>query len=447
MAPLNLNQVNNANDTTSLECPNPADPTLFVNNLSVAGYGGPDQLQPDAILTQTNSGIGCNALANQNAAIQGTSFGSFGVIGRSVKNSGVIGQNGALGGFSGSADPAVMGVASGPSGDGVSGVSTGPSTAGLRGSGPSGVVGISTDTSPRSNSVGVTGVGPFGVVGKTAATNNAAVIGVASGNSPGVWGQSGSASWPALEGFATGSNNGVRGVSIGPAALGSASNVFNVTNVGVVGFSSSGFGVVGIGSGTSASTAGGLFFDGLEVSGGTFLSGDVIVGGDFRVTGNKNVAVKHPDGSHRLFYCVESPESWFEDFGRARLVRGKAEVKLERTFAGFVRLDDYHVFLSPEGPSNGLYISRRTRKGFSVREHDGGKSATTFSYRLVARRKDLKIKRFKPVRLPVFKASFKTSDLLKRPNIPKLQPPATRQFAKLPTLPELPKNAERRSQK
>jgi hypothetical protein len=441
MPPLNLDQVNNANDTTSLECSNQTDPTFFVNNLSAAGYGGPDQLQPDAILTQANSGIGCNALAGQNAAIQGTSFGSFGVIGRSVKNSGVIGQNGALGGFSGSADPAVMGVASGPSGDGVSGVSTGPSTAGVRGSGPSGVVGTSTDTSPRSTSVGVTGVGPFGVVGKTAAANNAGVIGVASGDSPGVWGQSGAASWAALEGFSTGSNNGVRGVSIGAAAPGSAGNV------GVVGFSSSGFGVVGIGSGTSSSTVGGLFLGGLEVSGGTFLSGDVIVGGDFLVTGNKNVAVKHPDGSHRLFYCVESPESWFEDFGRARLVRGKAEVKLERTFAGFVRLDDYHVFLSPEGPSNGLYISRRTRKGFSVREHDGGKSATTFSYRLVARRKDLKVKRFKPVRLPVFKAGFKTSDLLKHPNIRKLQPPTTRQVAKLPTLPELPKNTERRPQK
>ena len=44
-------------------------------------------------------------------------------------------------------------------------------------------------------------------------------------------------------------------------------------------------------------------------------------------------AVSHPDGSHRLLYSLESPESWFEDFGEARLVDGKAEVRLDPDFA------------------------------------------------------------------------------------------------------------------
>jgi hypothetical protein len=55
--------------------------------------------------------------------------------------------------------------------------------------------------------------------------------------------------------------------------------------------------------------------------------GPVIVGGNFTVVGGaKSAAVPHPDGSHRRLYCVESPESWFEDFGEAALVCGEASV-------------------------------------------------------------------------------------------------------------------------
>jgi hypothetical protein len=195
-----------------------------------------------------------------------------------------------------------------------------------------------------------------------------------------------------VEGFATGTNSGVRGVSVGPA--GGASN-------GVLGFSSSGHGVVGIAN--TSGSFGGLFFGGLTVA-----------------SGPKSAAVKHRDGSHRLFYSLESPESWFEDFGRAKLLRGKAEVKLDPSFVGFVNMDDYHVFLSPEGPTNGLYISQRSRVGFSVREHGEGASTIPFSYRIVARRKDLKIKRFKPVRLP----AFDKNEFLKRTKSPsELTPP------------------------
>src|SRR5579872_5943652 len=125
MPALMINQVNNATDTTTLKSPNQSDPTLLVENTSLGGYDGDNRLQPDAIATFTGSGIGCNAVAEENFAIQGTSFGAQGVVGRSQKNSGVLGQNGVLGGFSGPADPAVLGVAFGPTGDGVSGVAMG----------------------------------------------------------------------------------------------------------------------------------------------------------------------------------------------------------------------------------------------------------------------------------------------------------------------------------
>src|SRR5262249_11714180 len=97
--------------------------------------------------------------------------------------------------------------------------------------------------------------------------------------------------------------------------------------------------------------------------------GPVAVLGDLTVFGaNKSAAVPHPDGSHRRLYTMESPESWFEDFGSAKLTRGKATIKLDRDFAALVRTERYHVFLTPEADSNGLFVSRKNRRGFEVRE-------------------------------------------------------------------------------
>ena len=84
------------------------------------------------------------------------------------------------------------------------------------------------------------------------------------------------------------------------------------------------------------------------------------------VSGSKSAAVPFADGSHRRLYCMESPECWFEDFGEAKLVKGKAQIKLPRDFAAVINVNSYHVFLTPYGPSNGLYVSKRTRQGFVV---------------------------------------------------------------------------------
>lgn len=211
--------------------------------------------------------------------------------------------------------------------------------------------------------------GSFGVMGLTTSDDSIAVIGAATNDSGGVWGQTGGANWPGVAGE-SGGGVGVRGVSVAPAG----------NNIGVLGYSQNGYGVAGYTS--SPSMAGAIFLGGLIVE------------------GKKSSAVRHPDGSHRLLYCMESPESWFEDFGRAKLVRGRSTVKLDPGFAAVVRTDDYHVFLCPEGDVKGLHVSRRNRVGFEVREHEGGKSSTTFSYRVVARRKDIKGERFAKAVLP-----------------------------------------------
>jgi hypothetical protein len=97
-----------------------------------------------------------------------------------------------------------------------------------------------------------------------------------------------------------------------------------------------------------------------------------------------------PDGSHRLLHCMESPEHWFEDFGAAKLKRGRVVVKLDANFAKVIKRGDYRVFPAPEGDCRGLYVRRKSATSFEVRELMGGKSSITFSYRIVGRRKDIK---------------------------------------------------------
>jgi hypothetical protein len=114
-----------------------------------------------------------------------------------------------------------------------------------------------------------------------------------------------------------------------------------------------------------------------------YFQGPVMVDGSFTVMNpqNKHAVISHSDGSHRLLYCMESTESWIEDFGEASLVRGKARVKPQRDFAGIIKSSAYHIFLTPYGDSEGLFVSRRTATGFEVSEQKAGKSNLKFSYR------------------------------------------------------------------
>src|SRR5262245_13329739 len=104
----------------------------------------------------------------------------------------------------------------------------------------------------------------------------------------------------------------------------------------------------------------------------------------------KNAVVPFPDGTQRVLDCMESPRHWFEDFGTARLKRGRATVKLDGDFAKVIKAGDYHVFMTPEGDCGGLYVRGKKTASFEVRELNGGKSSVAFSYRIVGQRKDIK---------------------------------------------------------
>jgi len=108
--------------------------------------------------------------------------------------------------------------------------------------------------------------------------------------------------------------------------------------------------------------------------------------GDYVAAGSKSTAVD-VDNQMRKLYTIESPEVWFEDFGSSTLKGGSAVVTLDSLFVKTVNLGvDYHVFLTPLGECNGLYVAQKTATSFEVRELGGGSASVAFDYRIVAKR-------------------------------------------------------------
>jgi len=126
----------------------------------------------------------------------------------------------------------------------------------------------------------------------------------------------------------------------------------------------------------------------LDVNGDGRFSGDMTVAGNLAVTGTKSSVVTLGDGRRLLLYAIESPKNWFEDFGTAQLEGGEVWVPLESAFAATVNTGvSYHVFLTPNGNCNGLYVAEKRADGFAVRELGGGTSSVVFDYRITAPRR------------------------------------------------------------
>jgi hypothetical protein len=269
-------------------------------------------------------------------------------------------------------------------------------------------------------------------------TVGAGVRGQASGvNSYGVWGLNGT-------------GVGVRGDSFSNyAVFGQIPSSSNANTIGIYaqnystytggspgagGFAIYGLCAKGHGLVGATATAGGAAVVGATngVAGafaGAFY-GPLVVSGNFTVVGGaKSAAVPHPDGSHRRLYCMESPESWFEDFGTGRLECGRAHVPIDPDFAAMVDLTDYHVFVTEQDSHQHLIVKDRTMTGFAVEADEeiaqlkGKKAADVsgiFSWRVVARRKDIAAKRLAPVTIPP------APTLPPVPDVPTATPPSPR---------------------
>ena len=261
-----------------------------------------------------------------------------------VNNAGTFGRNNDLNGVG------VYGAA--PNGTGVHGESANGTAVGARSATGHAVYASST------SGYGVVGLSANGngILGQSNASGAYGVHGVAI-NGHAVWGQTSAAT--GVVGISSAAGNGVWGQS--------------ATGTGVVGYNPAGQAALFV--------------------------GNVQIQGNLTVTGSypKSAAVPHPDGSHRRMYCMEGPESMFEDTGSGQLVAGRAQVPLDADFAAVVKTDSYRVFLTPEGDCKGLYVFGKTPAGFEVRELQGGTSAVPFSYRVLAKRKDLNAARMEPV--------------------------------------------------
>jgi hypothetical protein len=333
---------------------------------------------------------------------------------------GVAGSSDAVGGAG------IFGFNPAPGGFGVWGQS--PNGIGLRGTAQSntgfGVIGIMLAGSPGGGGAAISGIcNAFDLAGNGDGSGDAVRGKTAAGR--GVVGES--LVGNGVVGISTAGHgvsgttmvgSGVQGISTeGPGVSGQSTNAAGVlgssqSGAGVQGTSFSSLGVRGLSThftamvgistnnhGLYGSTGSGMHagFVGENTSGAPgalagYFQGSVQVTGNLLVNGAKNAIIKMQDGTMASVYCQESPEPYFEDFGRAQLVGGVANVPLEREFAQLVAGGNYHVFTEPEGPSGVLYVSRRTATGFEVR--DPGNGNAPFSYRIVTRRKDIEGRRF-----------------------------------------------------
>jgi hypothetical protein len=290
-------------------------------------------------------------------------------------------------------------------------------------------------------------INSYAVRGNTSASGSAAFFGTAGGGIDakgfnalstgyGVYAVSNAPGGTGVLGFnnmGTGVNFGVRGAMVSPAGfavygrndaggtavLGEVPASTNQNGIALYGLNNStyagtapgagGFGVYGLSAkghglvGATASTGGAAVVGASNGVAGAFAGafyGSVVVSGGFTVVGGpKSAAVPHPDGSHRRLYCMESPESWFEDFGRGQLECGQAAVLIDPDFAAVVDLDEYQVFVTEYGQHSDLCVTDQTATGFRVQAKDDAATGR-FGWRIVARRKDIRGDRLAPVTIP-----------------------------------------------
>ncbi len=137
-------------------------------------------------------------------------------------------------------------------------------------------------------------------------------------------------------------------------------------------------------AGNVALTDGSLIFD----AQGPFSGNCTIdINGNLACTGAITGGV--PAGNSRwvTMYGEQSTENWFEDAGSGQLANGATKIVLDATFAQTVNTGtEYHVFLTPKGDCEGLYVSNETPGGFEVHELRGGHSNVAFDYRIMAKR-------------------------------------------------------------
>lgn len=372
------------------------------------------------LVQQNGTGGGLVSLTPQNVAVAGHASGGSGSVG-------VLGQTG------GTNAVGVVGIASNPS---LTLYQTGVYGQTIQGSGVSGtaLATLGFNNGVFGSSASINGTGVFGTNSKWVGVGGQAT---ATSGTPayGVWGDTASTEGVGVAAFAdatTGPSYALYGANSsdsGAAVFGSAF----ATSGGTIGVAGQVFSPNGTAGVFSNQTGQGSILIGLSNSKPVFsvdASGNLQITGNLVVNGTKSSTAQLSDGRQVALYAIESPENWFEDFGASELRNGAAWVPLDAAFAQATNAAvPYHVYLTPNGDTNGLYVSRKTASGFEVREHGGSSSRIAFDYRIVARRRGYESIRMAEVQPP--KVAVSRQLLTQRkPNITAVAP-------KLPPVPGL----------
>jgi hypothetical protein len=116
----------------------------------------------------------------------------------------------------------------------------------------------------------------------------------------------------------------------------------------------------------------------LDNGGSLFIQGLLYTGGSCHNGCSRTHRVKS--------YAARQSMPSMEDVGEGQLVNGKARVSFDRAYANVIdRNSPYVVFITPEGPNRGLYVTHKDATGFAVMENPGGRATIPFAYRIVAK--------------------------------------------------------------
>ena len=378
-----------------------ANSVVSESNALVLGGTGANAVEVGIGTTTPGFTLDVNGAGNFSAGVNGVTniVGAYGVFGTNTANSGV-GTNGVFGSTSSPAGGGVVGVNFAASGNGIYGQTNGTTGA------SAGVYGIAIESSATASTYGVYGTtsspkaGSAGVYGVAAATPSDVPV-------YGVYGLSNDNAFGAAV-AGTGSTIS----SLGADYQGGGSGVWgDVANgaccYGILGTADDGDAILAInnsGSNTftpaltavnNTTTSNAVIFEAESLAGG---SCSISVEGNLTCTGTVTPTVQTTAGREVKLYSVASPENWFEDFGSASLSNGVATINLDATFAGSVSASSqYHVFLTPKGDCEGLYVSHESAGGFEVHEMHGGRSSVEFDYRIVAKRRGYETVRMEDV--------------------------------------------------
>ncbi|MCW5520245.1 hypothetical protein J1N09_10375 [Aureitalea sp. L0-47] len=152
---------------------------------------------------------------------------------------------------------------------------------------------------------------------------------------------------------------------------------------------------------TNSSQIGGgnMYYGGYFYSGGSSSNSSYAYAGarynntNYKIIGNGAVStiVEDTNGDKKVMFASEAPEVLLEDYGTGRLANGTANISIDPILTNNILVDQSHplkVFIQLEGDCNGVYVTNKSATGFTVKELQNGNSNVSFSYHIVANRKN-----------------------------------------------------------